>query len=141
MEDYEFLSPLHRGAAFNLYIAMDAALQKARFQSPLHRGATFNELDEFERYMEDYEFQSPLHRGATFNEFKRNSIMQGYQNFSPLFIGEPRSTPEYNSGHEAFHQISVPSSSGSHVQLGQIPCQERKSNLFVSPSSVGNILL
>jgi len=66
-------------------------------------------------------FQSPLHRGVAFNIRLRRLRVIPTTHFSPLFIGESRSTAYCGCQARSATTISVPSSSGSRVQRSQRP--------------------
>jgi len=112
-----------------------------QFQSPLHRGHAFNKSPRAFATFCLQRFQSPLHRGHAFNPGPAPRASAAQIHFSPLFIGDTRSTTAaHGAGAEqsvfqsplhrghAFNAnrsaaatasacpISVPSSSGTRVQ-------------------------
>ena len=111
-----FQSPLHWGIAFNGTLGWSKA-RRQQFQSPLHWGIAFNCPDATARGQGRYQFQSPLHWGIAFN-FRPGSIAERLRGrFSPLFIGESRSTYGVTLTPCRWLAVSVPSSLGNRVQL------------------------
>src|SRR6185437_685639 len=86
-----------------------------QFQSPLHRGLAFN-LRALAPELATIQDFSPLFIGDSRSTGPGHVVTPSAVDFSPLFIGDSRSTLKTAMREADWNLISVPSSSGTRVQ-------------------------
>jgi hypothetical protein len=132
----QYFSPLFIGDSRSTTLKKGARMAGYAFQSPLHRGLAFNSSRIFHKRSTS-KISVPSSSGTRVQRDFDPLISSNSANFSPLFIGDSRSTCKCGNNGGGDCVISVPSSSGTRVQRQIVEVKYRATPYF-SPLFIGD---